>query len=73
MVCVSTSAIDGLLPNLPAIIKRRDASYLTTVHGVGSDWVTDLTYKFVSLVATKRQQINGGRKSSRKVKVISWE
>ena len=58
----SSSAIDGLLPNLPANIKRRDAS-LTTV---GSDWVTDVTYKFVSWVATKRQQIIGGRKSNRR-------
>ena len=48
MVCASSSAIDGLLPNLLANVKRRDARYSTNLTTVGSDWVTDVTYKFVS-------------------------
>ena len=66
MVCASSSAIDGLLPNLLANIKRRDARYSTNLTTVGSDWVTDVTYKFVSWVAIKRQQIIDGRKGNRK-------
>ena len=49
-----------------SISKRRDARYSTNLTTVGSDWVSDVTYKFVSWVATKKQQINGGRKSNRK-------
>ena len=37
MVCASSSAIDGLLPNLLANIKRRDPRYSTNLTTVGSD------------------------------------
>ena len=48
MACASSSAIDGLMPNLPANIKRRDASYSRNLTTISSDRVTLVTYKFVS-------------------------
>ena len=73
MVCASSSAIDGLLPNLLANIKRRDARYPTNLTTVGSDWVTDVTCKFFSWVATKRQQIMVDENVIANFTVFSWE